>query len=234
MPAHLSVAGLRFLGGLKRNNDRVWFEARREIFEHELKAPMLAIIAEVNDAMLSFAPGHVRPPQKALMRIYRDIRFSKDKRPYKIQVAAWWSRAGLEKTSGGGFYFDVSPAGITIAAGVYMPEREQLLAIRRYLSQTGAARHVELRRLLASRPLRRSMQPIDGQSLTRAPKGFLPDDPAIDLILQRQWGVASTLPAEHATQPTLVQEIVHRFRLAAPIVALLNEPLTARQKPPLF
>ncbi len=234
MPAHLSAAALRFLRGLKRNNDRLWFEARRDIFERELKQPMLAIIAEINEAILSFAPEHVRPPQKALMRIYRDIRFSSDKRPYKTHTAAWWARSGLEKTSGGGFYLDINPTEITVAAGVYMPERDQLLAIRRHLAHTGAGRHTELRRLLAAPRLRKLMQPIDGQPLSRAPKGFLPDDPAIDLLLCRQWGVASTLPSEHAIRPTLVREIVDRFRLATPVVNLLNEPLTASPKRPIF
>ena len=230
MPAHLNEAALKFLRGLKRNNDRTWFEARRDIFERELKAPMLAIITEVNESMLGFAPAHVRPPHKSLMRIYRDIRFSPDKRPYKLHAAAWWARSGLEKTSGGGFYFDVNPTVITVAVGVYMPEREQLLAIRRHLAGSGAARHTDLRRLLAAPRLRKLMQPIDGQPLTRAPKGFLPDDPAIDLILCRQWGVAATLPAEHATRPTLVRDIVDRFRAAAPIVDLLNEPLLGTRR----
>ncbi|GAC1360581.1 MAG: DUF2461 domain-containing protein [Acidobacteriaceae bacterium] len=234
MPAHLSAAALRFLRGLKRNNDRTWFEARRDIFESELKAPMLAILAEVNEAMLSFAPNHVRPPQKALMRIYRDIRFSKDKRPYKIHTAAWWSRAGLEKTSGAGFYFDVSATEITIAAGCYMPERDQLLAIRRHLSEAGGQQHTALRRLLSSTRLLKLMQPIDGQPLTRPPKGFLPDDPALDLILQRQWGVSSTLPADLAITSDLVPEIIRRFRISTPIVDLLNEPLTPSKKRALF
>ncbi len=234
MPAHFSAAALRFLRGLKRNNDRIWFEARRDIFEHEIKLPMLAVIAEVNEAMLDFAPAYVRPPQKAMMRIYRDIRFSKDKRPYKINAAAWWARSGLEKTSGGGFYFDVNPTEITVAAGVYMPERDQLLAIRRHLAASGAGRHTDLRRLLNAPRLRKLMQPIDGQPLTRAPKGFLPDDPAIDLVLPRQWGVAATLPAELATGPGLVREIVTRFRLAAPVVDLLNEPLTPALRRPIF
>ncbi len=234
MATHFSNDALKFLRALKRNNDREWFAARKSIYEQQVKAPMLALIAEVNEAMLEFAPDNVRPPQKAIMRIYRDIRFSKDKRPYKIHAAAWWSRAGLEKTSGAGFYFDVSSTEITIAAGCYMPERDQLLAIRRHLSAAGAARHTAFRRLLASPRLSKLMQPIDGQPLTRAPKGFLPDDPALDLILHRQWGVSSILPAEHATRPTLVGEIVHRFRLAAPLVALLNEPLTASRKRPLF
>ena len=65
-----------------------------------------------------FAPENVRPPQKAIMRIYRDIRFSPDKRPYKHQQGAWWARTGLEKTSGGGFYFHVGGSELVIAAGL--------------------------------------------------------------------------------------------------------------------
>ena len=122
-------AGLRFLRSLRRNNRREWFEAHRPEFERELKQPMLALIETVNGAMEGFAPAHVRPAQKCMMRIYRDIRFSSDKRPYKSHISAWWSRAGLEKTSGGGYYMHISPDEVLIAAGVYMPEREQLLAI---------------------------------------------------------------------------------------------------------
>ncbi len=230
MGAHFSNEALKFLRSLKRNNDREWFAARKPVYERELKEPMLALIREINDAMLDFAPDNVREPKKAILRIYRDIRFSRDKRPYKIHQAAWWVRHGLEKTSGGGFYFDVSGAGVTIAAGVFMPEREQLLAIRRHLVE----HHAELRRLLAVKKLTKLMHPIDGQRLTRPPKGFSPDDPALDLLLSKQWGVETTLPADFATRPTLARDIVERFRLAAPLVALLNAPLTPKPRRPLF
>lgn len=230
MAPHFSDKALKFLRGLKRNNDREWFDARKSIYETELKAPMLAVVAAINEAMLDFAPDHVRPPQKAVMRIYRDIRFSSDKSPYKTQVAAWWSRHGLEKTSGGGFYFHVNPTQVTVAAGVYMPEREQLLAIRRHLVE----HHAELRALLAGKKLRSMLNEFDGQKLTRPPKGFNPDDPAMDLLVCRQWGVSATLPAETATTPALVKEIVTRFKLAAPVVALLNAPLLPKARRPLF
>jgi uncharacterized protein (TIGR02453 family) len=230
MATHFSNDALKFLRGLKRNNDRDWFQARKDVYERELKAPMLALIGEVNDAMIEFAPENVRAPQKAIMRIYRDIRFSKDKRPYKIHQAAWWARQGLEKTSGGGFYFDVSGTEVTIAAGVFMPEREQLLAIRRHLVE----HHAELRRLLAGKKLKTAMQQIDGLRLTRPPKGFAVDNPAMDLLLCKQWGVITRLPAEFATKPTLVKEVVAHFRLAAPMVALLNAPLIPKPRKPLF
>lgn len=230
MATHFSNEALKFLRGLKRNNDREWFAERKAVYERELKAPMLALIAEVNEAMLEFAPENVQPPQKAMMRIYRDIRFSSDKRPYKIHQAAWWARTGLEKTSGGGFYFDLSGTEVTIAAGVFMPEREQLLAIRRYLVE----HHAELRSLLAGRRLRALLEETDGMRLTRPPKGFAADDPAIDLLVCRQWGVSAKLPVESATKPALLKEIVERFRVAAPMVSLLNAPLVGRPKKPMF
>jgi uncharacterized protein (TIGR02453 family) len=230
MATHFSNEALKFLRGLKRNNDREWFAARKAVYEREVKAPMLALIAEINEAMLRFAPENVRPPQKAIMRIYRDIRFSADKRPYKQQQGAWWARTGLEKTSGGGFYFHLSGTELVIAAGVYMPEREQLLAIRRYLVE----HHAEVRGLLAGKKLTSLLSEFDGQKLTRPPKGFAADDPAMDLLVCRQWGVSATLPAENATKPTVLKEIVERFKVAAPVVALLNAPLISKPRKPMF
>lgn len=230
MATHFSNDALKFLRGLKRNNDREWFAARKDVYERELKAPMAALVAEVNHAMADFAPENIQPPQKAMMRIYRDIRFSKDKRPYKIHQAAWWGRSGMDKTSGCGFYFDVSGTEVTVAAGVFMPGREQLLAIRRHLVE----HHAELRKILAGKKLRAVMQETEGHRLTRPPKGFAADDPAIDLLLCRQWGAIARLPAEFATRPTLVKDVVERFKLAAPMVALLNAPLVAKPRKPLF
>src|SRR6202167_4330715 len=136
--------GLKFLRGLEKNNDRAWFNERKAVYEAELKEPMLAVIRKITDAMMDFAPNHVRPAEKSLFRIYRDTRFSPDKRPYTTHVAAWWSHMGMEKTSGAGYYFQVSPKGVVIAAGAYMPEKEQLAAIRHWLLEN----HVEFRKLL--------------------------------------------------------------------------------------
>jgi len=221
---------MKFLRGLKRNNDRVWFDARKAVYETELKAPMLALIGEVNEAMMEFAPMHVRPPQKIMMRIYRDIRFSKNKLPYKTHVSAWWVRDGLEKTSGAGFYFHVSPEEVVAAAGMYMPEREQLLAVRRYLAE----HHAEFRALMKEKKLQSLMKEIDGAALTRAPKGFPEDHPAIDLLKNKQWGVSTRLAADRATKPGLVRDVVERFKVAAPVIAMLNAPLVGKPKRPMF
>ncbi len=219
--AHFPQEGIKFLRGLARHNEREWFNERKAIYERALKEPMLAVIGEINQALADFAPEHVRPPQKAMMRIYRDTRFSKEKIPYKTHMAAWWARAGLEKTSGGGFYLQVAPSEVLVAAGCYMPERDQLLAIRRYLLH----HHDEFRTLLAEKKLARLTETFEGMSLTRAPKGFPPEHPAMDLLLQRQWGVSSSLSGDLALEPALVKAVVERFRLMAPLVEFLNRPL---------
>jgi uncharacterized protein (TIGR02453 family) len=230
MATYFSGEAMKFLRGLKRNNDRVWFDARKAVYEKELKAPMLALIGEVNEAMAEFAPMHVRPPQKIMMRIYRDIRFSKNKQPYKTHVSAWWVQEGLEKTSGAGFYFHVSPEEVVVAAGMYMPEREQLLAVRRYLAE----HHAEFLALMKGRKLRSLMKEIDGEALTRAPKGFLEDHPAIDLLKNKQWGVSTRLPGERATRAAILKDVVERFRVAAPVIAMLNAPLVGKPRRPMF
>jgi uncharacterized protein (TIGR02453 family) len=231
MGTHFSEAALKFLRGLKRNNDREWFAARKEIYERELKAPMLAVIGEVNEGLAEFAPEFVRDPAKCMFRIYRDTRFSKDKKPYKDHVAAWWVRRGLEKTSGGGLYFAVSATEVTVAAGVYMPQPPQLLAIRRHLLE----HHAELRAMLEAKPLKKlGMAAMEPATMSRPPKGFPADHPGIELIKQRQWGVSAELPVETALSPKLVEEMVKRYRAAAPMIALLNEPLQPEVKGPLF
>ncbi|HXC96859.1 MAG TPA: DUF2461 domain-containing protein [Edaphobacter sp.] len=230
MASYFSNEAMKFLRGLKRNNDRVWFEARREVFDRELKTPMLAVIGEVNEAMADFAPEHVRPAPRIMMRIYRDIRFSPNKQPYKTHVSAWWVRDGLEKTSGAGFYFHVSPEEIMIAAGAYMPEREQLLAIRRYLAE----HYDEFRHVMKGQKLRSLMMEDDGPALTRAPKGFPEDHPAIDLLKKKQWAVWARLPGERALKATLVKDVVKRFEVTAPMINILNAPLVGKPKRVMF
>lgn len=231
MATHFTPAGLRFLKQLKTHNDRDWFNERKPTFERDVQAPWLALLDEVNEAFVDFAPDYATPARKAAMRIYRDIRFSRNKAPYKTHVAAWWSTTTEVRTSGGGFYVQVSPDAVVVAAGVYQPQPDQLLRIRRHLQQ----HHAELRTLLAD-PARRALLPtFDGNPLTRAPKGFLPDDPAADLLLCRQWALSANLSGTLATTPQLLGSIVDRFRSAAPMVQLLNTPLlAARPRKSLF
>lgn len=219
--------GLAFLRNLARHNDRTWFTPRKPVYEAELKEPMLAVIRKVTEAMLDFAPNHMRPAEKCMFRIYRDTRFSADKRPYKTHVAAWWTHQGLGKTSGAGYYFHVSPKELIVAAGSYMPEKEQLAAIRHWLLD----HHQDFRKLLQNPKVRRTFEEFEGNALTRPPKGFPKDHPALDLIQCRQWGLAATLPAAEALKPSLTATIIRYFRIAAPVVDALNDPIAAAERP---
>ena len=230
---YFASPALDFLRKLKRNNRREWFEARRDVYEQELKRPMLALIERVTHGMMDYAPDHIRPPQKCMLRIYRDTRFSADKTPYKTNLAAWWTRNGLEKTSGGGYYLHLSATELVIATGVYMPPKEQIFAIRQHLLE----HHTEFRSLIENKKLRAKMIMHDPQSLTRPPKGFCADHPAIEWIKWRQWGVIARLPATVALQPNLTTTVEAYFRLSAPLVDFLNEPLlrvAGKRKKPLF
>src|SRR5206468_3370504 len=186
MPAHYSPEALKFLRSLARHNDRAWFDPRKAVYERELKGPTLAVIEEVNQALARFAPDHVRPAHKSMMRIYRDTRFDasrgQEPRPYKTHVAAWFGYNGagpkIAKTSGAGFYFHVSAKELTIAAGCYMPGPDQLLAIRRYLVE----HHAELRRYLTNPKLKGVLNEFEGARLTRPPRGFAAEMLGIDLI----------------------------------------------------
>jgi uncharacterized protein (TIGR02453 family) len=177
--------------------------------------------------MESFAPAFVRPAEKCLFRIYRDTRFSADKLPYKTHVAAWWSHQGFDKTSGAGYYFHVSAKEVVIAAGAYMPEKDQLAAIRHWLLD----HHAEFRRLLQTAAIRKTFSEFEGNALTRPPKGFCRDHPAIDLIQCRQWGLSTTLPAKAALEPEFAATLIRHFRLAAPVVDALNTPIAAAVAP---
>jgi uncharacterized protein (TIGR02453 family) len=218
---------LTFLRNLARHNDREWFTPRKGQFEAELKEPMLAVVRKITDAMIDFAPAFMRPAEKSLFRIYRDTRFSNDKRPYKTHVAAWWTHTGLEKTSGAGYYFHISPKEVIVAAGSYMPDKDQLSQIRHWLLD----HHEEFRKLLASPKVKKTFNEFEGNALTRPPKGLPQEHPGMDLIRCRQWGLAATLPADTALKSDLAAIIVRHFKIAAPVVDALNTPIAAAQAP---
>jgi uncharacterized protein (TIGR02453 family) len=224
---YLRPEAFTFLRNLAKHNDREWFTPRKAIFEAELKEPMLAIVRKVTAAMEEFAPAFVRPAEKSLFRIYRDTRFSNNKLPYKTHVAAWWAHQGMDKTSGAGYYFHISAKEVIIAAGAYMPEKDQLAAIRHWLLEN----HAAFRKLLQRAALRKTFVEFEGNSLTRPPKGFPCDHPALDLIQCRQWGLSTTLPAAEALKPGFAATLIKHFKLAAPVVDALNAPIAASLAP---
>ena len=217
--------GMKFLNSLARNNRREWFQPRKEIFEATVRSPMFELVGEINRGLLRFAPDYICEPEKSVYRIYRDTRFSSDKTPYKTHIAAIFTRRGLEKHAGAAYYFSVSPKEVEIAGGVYMPGPQQLLAIRNHI----AASYQEFSALASNQRLRKEMEDLKGETLTRAPKGFDPAHPAANYIRMKQWLFYTMLDPALAVTDQLLPEIIKRFRLISPFIEFLNRPFAKRR-----
>ncbi len=216
--------GLAFLASLQRNNRREWFQPRKAVFEETLKQPMREFVGALNAAMTRFAPEYTTDPEKAIYRIYRDTRFSKDKTPYKNHIGALLLRRGDK--AGAGFYVAVSHKSVDIAGGIYAPPPETLLALRHHLAE----RHKEFRKISGSRAVRELFGAIQGEQLTRVPKGFPADHPAADLLRFKRLFFYVELPPDLATTPAICTSVLQHFRAVMPFVEFLNAPLRAKPR----
>lgn len=212
---------LKFFRSLERNNRREWFQPRKQIFDEQVRGPMLELIQSINLALARFAPDHVTEPDKSVYRIYRDTRFSSDKTPYKTHIAGNFWRRGFEKHASAGFYVSISHQEIEVAGGVYMPGPDQLLAIRRHI----AGQYAAFRKLTSNRKLVALMGPLQGESLSRVPKGFPCEHPAAEMLKMKQWLYYTGLDPSIATTPALYEEVLARFRAMNPVVEFLNAAL---------
>ena len=130
-------AAFRFLQDLERNNEKSWFEANRAVYEREVREPMRQLVETLDARLGSIAPEIVGDPKRSMFRIHRDVRFSKNKSPYKTNAGAWLyhrdagRKVGTVGEGGGaGFYFHIDPTTCFMAGGIWMPARPALLRIR--------------------------------------------------------------------------------------------------------
>src|SRR5688572_3641767 len=126
---------LQFFSDLSKNNSTEWFNENRKTYEKEVKKPFEKFIQEIIDQIQQYEPEVQIKPSEAIMRINKDIRFSKDKTPYNVHVAANISKFGKKDKSYPGFYVQLSPEGISIFGGAYMVENSQLANIRNYIAE---------------------------------------------------------------------------------------------------
>lgn len=221
-----SPAALTFLRNLARNNRREWFQPRKEQYETLIKLPMMELISALNAEFLRFAPGYVTEPQRATYRIYRDTRFSKDKTPYKTHISGIFPRETAVKREGAVFYFHFTAKELLVFGGAYMPGREELLAYRGMIRD----HYGELEKIVKDKVLRRTFVSLEGDQLTRMPKGFPVDHPAEGLLRQTQWYLEKTLDVSLITSPRLVRELARHFEIMAPFVEFMNRPFARAPK----
>lgn len=215
---------LSFLRALARNNSREWFHARRDQYEAHVRGPMVACVERLAEDFRTIAPELVADPKVSLFRPWRDTRFSENKAPLKTHVAAVFPHRSLGRMHGAGLYFEISPKGVWIGGGLYAADTSQLQAVREHI----AAHHRTLAAIVSSPGVRR-LGGLQGERLTRVPRGFPRNHPAADYLRHRQFLLAREEAADFATCATFYRELIGTFKHMLPLVRFLNEPLVAAQ-----
>jgi uncharacterized protein (TIGR02453 family) len=223
---------LRFFRGLSRRNERAWFEAHREDYEAFVRAPMRALVEEMDVRLARFAPEIVGDPKHSIFRIYRDIRFSHDKSPYKTHVAAWFyhrdaSRKVGKDGEGGsaGFYVQVAPGDSFTGGGIWMPPRPALLRVREAIADDPRG----FRRIVGQPTLRRRLGGLSREeALKRVPRGFPTDHPAAEWLRLQSFTAGRQLSDAQATSARFAALLERDFRVLLPLVRWLNAVLGLR------
>jgi uncharacterized protein (TIGR02453 family) len=203
---------LAFLRELKKHNDRDWFSRNKPRYEESVKEPLLQFISDAGPELRRISPKLVadpRPVGGSMFRIYRDVRFSKDKSPYKPYAAAHFPLGS--GTGGPGYYLHVEPGGSILAGGMWRPEPPALQSIRERIS----ARPKEWAKA------RGDLDDAEDETLKRPPRGFSPDDPMIEDIKRKSFTASIPLTDEQVTRADLMKTFVRGCERLAPLVAFL-------------
>jgi uncharacterized protein (TIGR02453 family) len=206
MNPHFTPALFRFLRDLKRHNDRHWFVANKSRFERDARDPLLRFIADAARPLLRITPHVVadpRPVGGSMFRIHRDIRFGKDKTPYKTHVAAHFRHAAGRNVHAPGFYLHLEPGNTYFGAGIWHPDAEALLTIRRALVENAAL----WKRIMTHRGFRASCW-FDGDVAARVPAGFNPGHPLIEDIKRKDFTVIADVAERDASRTGFLAQFI--------------------------
>jgi uncharacterized protein (TIGR02453 family) len=216
--AHFDSELFKFLRELKQNNNREWFQANKQRYETKVKQPMLQFIADFGSHLHKVHPRFVADPKPtggSMFRIYRDIRFSEDKSPYKTMASAHFPhhKAGKE-VHVPGFYLHLEPGQCFTASGVWHPDSSALLAIRKSI----ASRSDEWKKL------RRKIK-LDGDKLTRPPKGFAADHPLIEDLKFKDFVTSETFTEKQVCSPQFITDLAASYKRMLPLLEFLSKAL---------
>lgn len=222
--AGFSPQALRFLRDLKRNNDRTWFQARKTVYESELLAPLQALTADLARAMRKAKIPLGVDPRRPTFRIYRDIRFSRDKSPYKTNLGTYLPYEG-KRDAAGGLYVHVEPKASFMAAGFYQLDKEPLQRWREAMATEPARFHRVVRALE-----RNGASIVETEdTLKRMPRGFeaLESTPISGLFKYRSFIVSERLADTDIADAGLIERNVIFVKKVRPLLnfgwQLLNE-----------
>lgn len=196
------LSAINFLEDLRFNNSREWFNANRKRYD-EARGAFEALVAEVMDQFAPVEDLGKTTVKDCIFRVNRDVRFSKDKSPYKTNFGALIGNGG-RKATGRTYYINLEPGESFIAGGVYAPSPEELKRIREAI----AADAKPLRKIIASKDFVHYFGELRGESLKTAPKGYAADHPDIDLLKRKQFLAFHPLSDDDLKRADLASHIV--------------------------
>jgi uncharacterized protein (TIGR02453 family) len=208
-----------FLTELARHNERDWFQTHKPTYDHLRREFEVAVAGWLCELTVSDTRLAGLEPKKCVFRIYRDVRFSKNKDPFKTHFSAYFSEGGKAGT-GPGYYVQLGPQGQTmLAGGIYVPEKDQLTRIRQEIDYNGPALH----QLLAAPEFRRYFPGLGGEKLKKAPTGYPADHPDVELLKHKSFVVSHHIPDTTVHQLDLATYVPTVFRALQPFCEFLRE-----------
>ena len=208
-----------FLSELNKNNDRDWFTENKPLYERSHKE-MYTFAEAVIEKLNKFDSISTQSGKKSLFRIYRDVRFSKNKAPYKTNRSGSFGREGAERR--GGYYFSVSPGETMIGGGFYQPNVDDLNLIRRQIQMDAAP----LRKVLKSKSFKDCFGELLGEKLKTAPRGFEKDDPNIDLLRYKSFYVFVSFKDKEVLADNFEDKVVEVYKKIQPFFNVMTNYLT--------
>lgn len=220
---YFSKATFDFLAKLDDNNNRPWFNEHKQEYEDAVRSPALDFITDIGDELRAISPRFLAVPKKvggSLMRVYRDVRFGKDKRPFKTNIGIQFRHFRGKDVHAPGFYLHVEPGNCFIGVGIWRPDGPALARIREAIADESKAW------LKASRDKKfTKLFEIRGESLVTAPRGYAKDHPMIE-DLRRKDFIAICNISDTKTRSTDVKtEVIKHYKTAVPYMKFLCQAL---------
>ena len=216
----LAKETVEFLRKLDKNNDRDWFNANKADFI-AANDNVIAVTGDLISRIGKFDAAVAGiDPKSCVFRIYRDVRFSKDKSPYKTNLGAFIAPGG-KKTMSPGYYFHIQPRMFFAAAGKHLPDPSELLKIRKAI----ASNTKEFLKIIGEKSFKTRFGDLDGERLTKPPKGFDADHPAIEYLKLKSFTVSEEFSAKDAVSKDYPKMLAESFKAAYPLVVFLRAAL---------
>ncbi len=224
-----SVEAIRFLRRLRRNNRKDWFERNRAVYETAVRDPMRALVEEMDVRLARIAPELTGDPRRSVFRIHRDVRFSRDKSPYKTNAACQFYHMDAGRGAGrdadgaaAGLYFQLAEGECFAAGGLWMPARPALARVREAIDAEPEA----LDRLVRRPAFRRRFRELTPEAvLTRMPRGYADSHPAAGWLRYRSFTASRDMPEREVLSPRLPEILARDFAALVPLVRWLNQAI---------